>query len=378
MDNKLECYELTLTENYVMDWDFNCAVRELIQNGTDQEILTPANKFTIEYNQKEQKILLKNLSSKLNINTLLLGRSTKSNNEETVGQFGEGYKIAALVLNRLNKTFTIYNNERKEIWTTKFKNSEKWKERILAFYIGKNETSDTGLVIEIGNVTRNEYYGINDIWLGMCDEYEKSETQYGEILFDEELKGCVFVNGLSVGCNSKLKYGYNFKPKYIKLERDRKTCDSWNVEDLTSKMVAEAMVSGDISIETVQKLVEQNIDDVYHLDFNGGNENVVEVKRMLLKAFDEQNTKPYSVPVNSQEQINKVKAYGGNPVVVPPKVASLLKAETNNRIQELSKLPTCNALTLKERFIRWYSIYSDKLTGDEKMELNNLINELEG
>lgn len=30
-------YELTLTSSYVQDWDFPMAIRELIQNGVDQE-----------------------------------------------------------------------------------------------------------------------------------------------------------------------------------------------------------------------------------------------------------------------------------------------------------------------------------------------------
>ena len=134
-DIDAKCYELTLTPNYVSDWTFNDALRELIQNGTDQEVLDKENKFQIIYNGKEKTLRLVNQKSVLKINTLLLGRSSKANNEDTVGQFGEGYKIAALVLNRLGKTFTIYNNEKGEIWESRFKNSEKWLEKILAFYV---------------------------------------------------------------------------------------------------------------------------------------------------------------------------------------------------------------------------------------------------
>ena len=71
-----------------------------------------------------------------------------------------------------------------------------------------------------------------------CD-YSKAETKYGEIILDEAYAGEVYVNGLFVDCNSDLKYGYNFKPKYIRLERDRKTCDTWNVEGTTSLMIGE-------------------------------------------------------------------------------------------------------------------------------------------
>lgn len=102
-DIDAKCYELTLTPNYVSDWTFNDALRELIQNGTDQEVLDKENKFQIIYNEKEKTLRLVNQKSVLKINTLLLGRSSKANNEDTVGQFGEGYKIAALVLNRLGR-----------------------------------------------------------------------------------------------------------------------------------------------------------------------------------------------------------------------------------------------------------------------------------
>lgn len=195
-----ECYELSLTPNYVSDWTFNDALRELIQNGIDQETIRPDNKFSIDYDEGKEVIRLVNKNAKLKISTLLLGKTNKSNDEDTVGQFGEGYKIAALVLNRLGKTFTIYNNEKKEIWTSRFKNSAKWGSEILAFYIAKQPDADEkNLVIEIGHVNWTEYDGLSDIWLGLSAEYdetEKVETSYGEILLGEEMAGKTYVNGL--------------------------------------------------------------------------------------------------------------------------------------------------------------------------------------
>jgi hypothetical protein len=370
-----ECYELTLTQNYVSDWNFCDAIRELIQNGTDQEILDNENKFSINYDKKSETLRLINTKSKLKINTLLLGKSSKSNNEDTVGQFGEGYKIAALVLNRLGKTFTIYNNEKNEIWTSRFKDSKKWLDKILVFDVEEHITDDVGLVIEVGNVTYKDNNDIYDIWLGFY-EVEKIETTYGDILTEEEFKDQIFVNGLKVACNEDMEYGYNFKPRYIKLERDRKTCDGWQARDTTSLMIAEAMVQGKLEIETVKRLVEKNTDDVYNLEFNGYTKDVKEVKKMLISEFDKQYTAPFSIPVQSQEDINKVKAYGGNPVIVPHKVASLLKEESANRIRDLIALPTEKTLTLREKFQRWYDIYANKLEEEPKKDLSNLINEL--
>lgn len=69
-DETTNSYELTLTPNYVSDWNFNDALRELIQNGTDQEVLDPDNEFQIDYSPKEKVLRLKNRKSVLKINTL--------------------------------------------------------------------------------------------------------------------------------------------------------------------------------------------------------------------------------------------------------------------------------------------------------------------
>lgn len=382
MENETRCYELSLTENYVSDWTFNDAIRELIQNGTDQEILDSENEFSMVYGWGDNILRLKNSKSKLKINTLLLGSSTKSKNEDTVGQFGEGYKIAALVLNRLGKTFTIYNNEKKEVWTSRFKNSEKWKEKILSFYISQRETEETGLCIEVGNVEKDEYYGLSDVWLKFDEgDYYTGmsivDTSYGEILMDEDYSGKVYVNGLFVDCNADLKYGYNFKPKHIKLERDRKACDSFNAREITCRMIAEGMVNGDIPIEEVSRMVNENVDDVYNFEYNTYENDIQKVQEVILEAFDNQNPQPYSIPVSSQVEIKKVKAYGGNPVVVPDKVAKLLKKESEKRFEELAKIPCGTSMTLKERFLRWYNIYESNIADDARTQLKSLIEELE-
>ena len=373
MSNNVECYELTLTPNYVSDWTFNDAVRELIQNGTDQEVLDPGNKFDITYDSSNKTLKLTNRKSKLSVNTLLLGRSSKSNNEETVGQFGEGYKIAALVLNRLGKTFTIFNNEKSEVWESRFKNSLKWKEKILAFYVSKNETSDSGLVIEIKNVSYKEYSNLEEIWLGFY-EYEKINTTYGEILTDDYQENLIYVNGLRIGFNGDLKYGYNFKPKYIKLERDRKTCDGWEAKITTSKMLTEAMINGDIEPERIQKMIEEDSDDIYQMDMIGDRDKI---KEMLIDAFDKKNEKPFSVPVHTQDEVAKVKALGGNPIVVPYRVSTLIKSETEKRIQELIDFPKSTAMTIRERFDLWFISYQDRLPSNARLEIRELIDKLE-
>lgn len=373
-----ETYELTLTENYVSDWDFYDAIRELIQNGTDQEILDTSNHFDMIYDPGEKVLQFINATSKLQINTLLLGRSSKTNNSDTVGQFGEGYKIAALVLNRIGKTFTIYNNNKNEVWTSKFINSKKWLEKILQFTVTKKETDNKGLVIEIGNVTYWEYEGISDIWLQRYEEkndVEKIPTMYGEILLNDELSGRIFVNGLSVNSKNEMHYGYNFKPKYIKLERDRRTCDDWEMGYVTTRMICEAVLAGSLSIYEVTKLADMDAKDIYHMSFAYYEENVAKVKELLLQQFDAQYLD--SIPVETQEEYNRVKTYGGKPVIVPQPIARMLKDTMRARIKKLSMENLDDIPTVKEQLERWLNAWFGELPGDAIDEFRNILKKMD-
>ena len=373
-----ETYELTLTENYVSDWDFYDAIRELIQNGTDQEILDTSNHFDMIYDPGEKVLRFVNATSKLKINTLLLGRSSKTNNSDTVGQFGEGYKIAALVLNRIGKTFTIYNNNKNEVWKSKFVNSKKWLEKILQFTVIKNETDNKGLVIEIGNVTYLEYEGISDIWLQRYEEkndVEKIPTMYGEILLNDELSGRIFVNGLSVNSKNEMHYGYNFKPKYIKLERDRRTCDDWEMGYVTTRMICEAVLAGSLSIYEVTKLADMDAKDIYHMSFAYYEENVAKVKELLLQQFDAQYLD--SIPVETQEEYNRVKTYGGKPVIVPQPIARMLKDTMRARIKKLSMENLDDIPTVKEQLERWLNAWFGELPGDAIDEFRNILKKMD-
>ena len=57
--------ELTITPNYVSDWSFQDAIRELIQNGIDQQTLDPENMFEISYDEEENILQLSNSKSTL-------------------------------------------------------------------------------------------------------------------------------------------------------------------------------------------------------------------------------------------------------------------------------------------------------------------------
>ena len=87
--------ELTIASNYVPTWTVVDAVRELFQNALDQGDYT--------WHFAAGTLTLTNCNTSLSTSSLLLGTSTKAGDLATVGQFGEGYKIATLVLLRSGK-----------------------------------------------------------------------------------------------------------------------------------------------------------------------------------------------------------------------------------------------------------------------------------
>lgn len=374
MTNKCECYELSLAPNYVSDWTFNDAIRELIQNGIDQQAINNRNKFSITYNNGEKKLILKSENSRLKRNSLLLGCSNKANDENTVGQFGEGYKIASLVLTRLNKTFVIYNNEENEIWHCRFKNSEKWHGKILAYYIEKVPTEDRNLEIVIGNVTREEYNNIFNVWIGEEEWITKIHTSYGDILTDEELSGNVYVNELFVYHDEEMKYGFNFKPQYITLERDRKTCSSWDINSITNKMLMEAVVNGDIDIEELDEMVELRTKETWHFQFNKYMPNAEVVAEKFITKFDEIN--PGCIPVYGQAQINRVNALGGKPIVISSILSEILSEKINDRIKNLAQNVSKEVISPRRKLEIWLASYHNSLSNDARKELQDIIDSM--
>ena len=91
-------YELPISPNYVINWGVKEAIRELLQNAIDEDKVGHSKE--IEYDQNSQILKIKNIDSCLHSSSLVLGCSHKQDVEGLVGKFGEGYKLALVVLLR--------------------------------------------------------------------------------------------------------------------------------------------------------------------------------------------------------------------------------------------------------------------------------------
>ena len=119
-------YELSISADYVPDWGTTEAMREFFQNAIDEETRDSSNKMFFEYDPNEQIVRIGNKHSDLDIKTLLFGVTTKKEDREMIGNHGEGYKIATVVLLRMGKSVVFRNYCRKEIWRPRLVKSRKY------------------------------------------------------------------------------------------------------------------------------------------------------------------------------------------------------------------------------------------------------------
>ena len=318
-------FELSLSASYIEHWGVVEAIRELFQNALDQETENAANKMFFDYDSSEEILRIGNKSSVLTVASLLLGETTKRSNTNTIGQFGEGYKLALLVLARLGKDLSICNYGVKEVWHPKLITSRRYGgKQILVVDVDKvrfwQNVPDNNLVFEVEGITRDEYIAICDSNLHLRPALETLETCYGEILCDDFYKGKIFVKGLFVNEVSNMEYGYNFPPSQVKLDRDRKMVADFDLKWKTSLMWKEC---GD---ERLIALSRDGAPDVSFLE-NVWSNNADKFKVVAATAYDEFKTthgeKAY--PVTTQEDIERIVKRVGEDAVKPIIVTSAYK-----------------------------------------------------
>ena len=355
--------ELTIAPNYVPTWTVVDAIRELFQNALDQQKQNPENVASWDYDEEAETFTIRNATSKLTAASLLLGQTTKADDKSTIGQFGEGYKIATLVLLREGKNVVFYNYGAREIWRPRFVKSRRFGTDILTFFIEKKaiweKVPSADLVIAIEGISADEYYDqIVPSNLHLRSDFEViEETEYGNII---NLPGKVFVNGLYVCDYEPYTYGYNFKPEHIRLDRDRKMVNGFDLRWMASKMW-----SGSNNIDKVLEMISEDKADVAFL------RDVSYSKKWHNLAADKFKSVygPEAIPVISQEELDKVPT-GYKGVVVNSNYSSLVRGSSS------FVMPRPNDRSPLDDLQDWYDSIKHKLDSDEQEQFEAIMDDL--
>ena len=356
--------ELTIASDYVPDWTIVDAIRELFQNALDQEAQMPDNTASWSYDNGTFKI--SNKTSTLETKSLLLGTTTKEGDDRTIGQFGEGYKIATLVLLRNAKQVTIYNYGLREVWRPRFVKSRRFGTDILTFFIDKEypwkQVPDNDLTIEVTGLTDEEWFEqIVPANLHLQSDVKIEESnEYGEALSDAKHAGLVFVNGLYVCKYEPYKFGYNFKPGNLKLDRDRKLASDFDLRWLASKF----WMNNPRAID----FIEQDLADVSYLSNMSWYGSSINISNEAFERFRLVHG-PRAVPVTTQEEADKVPA-GYKAVIVSSNYKNLI---TRSSAYEE---PEDDSIDPLDKLQQWFESIEDNLTEEQSEQFNEIMEEV--
>lgn len=326
-------YELTISLDYVPDWGVTEAVRELFQNAIDNEAVNPANRMT--FKRDGDVLTVANKQSKLSLDTLLLGCSSKVGDERTIGQHGEGYKIALVVLLRNNKKVRFLNYGANEIWETRIINSRRYNgAKVVQIEVDKTpiwkRTPDNDLTILVEGITDEEYADIikSNITLrkreGLLKDYVG--TPYGDLLLEDSDAGRIYIKGLYVCDIKSLRYGYNID-RAMKLDRDRGLIAESDAMMETSRIWTGAVYTKPELASLAGKLVLDEAADVKYLPYLAclnadGYSKIAEATKSL---FIEQNGEN-ACPVHDDDTRQIALLSGYTPVITRSEVYRLVSS----------------------------------------------------
>lgn len=368
-------YELTISTGYVPDWGIVEAMREIFQNALDNEISNPEN--VMGWSFEDGTIRVSNKTSKLKVESLLLGCSTKTNDKNTIGKWGEGYKIAFMVLLRNNKKIKVYNYGAREVWDVKLVKSKRYNGQLITtVFVDKEpvwrKIPEADLIIEVSGITDDEYKMIQQKNLHLREDTVKNFNckDIGSILLDESERGNIYVKGLYITNLDRLVYGYNFEPSVIDLDRDRRMINAFDIQWQSSRLWIKAGQTSEELLNKALDLIENNEFDTSYVSnisaFDSRKLADGVAKRFYSKYGDN------AVPVTNNHDYDYIKnVEKANPIIVNTKIAEMI--ERSSIVSEENKIYIGS---LQERFRKFLEKIEGKLTDEELNEFESLISEV--
>lgn len=316
-------YNFTITRNYVSDWGLIEGVREILQNAIDSS-------GEMSVNIKDDILTISNKGIKLPIKSLLMGYGTKTNDDFSIGGKSEGSLLAIMVLIREGYNVLVTNDD--EYWMPKFTYNEDLEEEILTIEVEKSNPQHI-FEYEISGLSEYDIETLLDEFPILDKEingekYESVETQCGEIILDEKYRGRMFVEGLPIQRDDNFEFGYNFKTEYVKLDRDRKAINYYELRGLT----AQSLVTAEECHPEIFKAISNSCVDAKDIEdvLDEAEDNFLDSYRTMY--YEENNLKENTI-VATQAVAKQLQQMGINePISIGSEIESYLIAKANDKL----------------------------------------------
>lgn len=300
MTEPVKKYTLPISPEYCEHWGLWEAVREIYQNALDE------SGAEITYCDDDY-MTISSATGHLTPKSLLLGSSSKRSDPTKRGKFGEGYKLALLVLSRLGHSVVIQSGN--EVWIPKLEHEDSFGSTVLNVYINtvEPEFAVEGVHFQIQGITSDDR---DSIQKNIRDEVTDT------ILDQPDEVGRIYVGGLYVSTVKNYKCGYAFAPGTIKLDRDRGMVDGFDLAFETSRLWQER--SGDRAVE----LMNEKANDVLYIESHVHSYSDLALHTSGYFATKYGNS---AIPVSDQEEIKQATSAGLKWVLVPESVKNIIR-----------------------------------------------------
>ena len=340
--------ELTIDPSYCPAMNIYDSVRELVQNAKDGDTSGFPMEVCYSKNRSQPTLQLINRGAQLEKNALLMGATKKRNDPNMIGNFGDGLKVAFLCL--LRHGMSVWIRTGYETWVPEVGYSETYKSDILKVKVTKSQTFEPNLKVEVRGLAETDWLAIKERFLFSpfvkLEENEKVELSAGKILLGEKYRGHLFVKGIWVAALPG-KYFFGYDLSAVKLDRDRKLADPWDLKYEIKKVLNDAAQQNKLSPENLWDLFQGDQFEESRIVIDMGDYGIEAIAAKVAEHFKVLNGSAKNiVPVDSMQNSITAQHFGLTGVVVSKPILRLVESVEGKFEDRRSQ----KALDVRERF----------------------------
>lgn len=196
-------------EKILEDWEVYHAIREVIANAIDEEILTSTKKIEI-FKDKKRRWHIRDFGRGLRYEHLTQKEDEeKLKNPNVIGKFGIGLKDALATFDR--KEIRVFIKSRHEDITLGKSEKHDFEDVITlhAYIHPPSDPNFIGTEFVLKGCTNKDIEKAKDLFLRFSGEKTLERTQYGEVLEKKEETARIYVNGVKVAKEENFIFSYN-------------------------------------------------------------------------------------------------------------------------------------------------------------------------
>jgi hypothetical protein len=326
--------ELSIASDYV-NWGVAESVRELIQNAKDAEDIGTGQAI-IKYRPSNQTLKITTKGASITRDKLVLGVTTKRDDNRQRGQFGEGFKLAFACL--LRNEVEVLADVGTENWRPALEHSETFDSEILVIHTRAKKDSGE-ITIQIKGVTPEHWEEIvgNTLFL------QKSIGKHigvpnGQVLMNKKHQGRLYSRGLYICRMPERNHKFGYDLSELKVDRDRRMIDKWDVHYAARQALSYAFLNGKLNADDIYALLEEDCAEARIL----GDEYIslaIEVQEALAEVFRARHGEG-AIPVVSAADSFAVEHVGHKGVVVSVELKMALRnqfGDARELVEKMSK-----------------------------------------